>query len=109
MRSLLCLCCVCIGCRERRVVGETAKWVPVSTARVRNVAYSHTATDIPDHSFQTSSSPAPVAVQLSGVAGESISFGFVHESDLEIKYVQCQFGRTGTLTVTPSGCVDRPW
>ena len=95
-------------CREGRVVGETAKWVPVSAARVRNVAYSHTATDIADHK-QTSISPAPVTVQLSGVAGENISFGFVHASDLEIKYVQCQFGRTGTLTMTPSGCVDRPW
>jgi hypothetical protein len=95
------------------VVGETAKWVPVSAARVRNVAYSHAATDGADYS-QTSSSSAPVTVQISGVAGENISFGFVDASsasasDLEIQYAHCQFGRTGTLTVAPSGCVDRPW
>ena len=85
----------------------------MSAARVRHVAYSNVAIDGADHG-QTSSSPAPVTVQMSGVVGENISFGFVDAtsasgSDLEIKYVHCRFGRTGTLTATPSGCVDRPW
>ena len=51
------------------LVGETAKWIPISTARIRSVSYS-TASDSED------SAAAPVTVQLSGVVNETIAFGY---------------------------------
>jgi len=76
------------------LVGETSKWVPVSPVRVRSVA--------------TSSSGAPVTLQLAGVAGESITFRFVSTGAGEpvVHAVNCVFGATATLTMTPGGCTD---
>ena len=79
--------------------------------------------------------PPPVVVQLSGVEGEEIVFGFVdtnqppppplprdhdleegeaagnrpHTSTLAVSYVTCVFGAEGTLTMTPQGCIDGPY
>jgi hypothetical protein len=95
------------------LVGETAKWIPMSVARVRSVEWSQ-------KSDERASEQAAVTVQLSGVENETISFGFVQKSqhqqqqqhqqqELQIKYVSCVFGPEGTLTMTPTGCVDRSW
>ena len=109
------------------LIGETAKWIPISTARIRSVSYT-IASDSED------SAAAPVTVQLSGVVNETIAFGCdrhaatcpllaaddhaaVHRfvkptagaATAPIQYVSCTFGATGTLTMTPAGCVDRPW
>ena len=57
---------------------------------------------------------------LSGVDGEAISFGFANTNRavarrntrasagtvVSVQYVRCVFGPTGTLLMTPSGCVD---
>jgi hypothetical protein len=106
------------------LVGETAKWIPVSAARIRNVA---SASSSGGGNSSGTGGPAPVTLQLTGVANEKISFGFVHaavdvvtaaggtaggvrsDATLPITYVNCVFGATGTLTMTPSGCIDRPW
>eukprot|EP01043_Picozoa_sp_COSAG02_P020852 COSAG02_NODE_1040_length_15035_cov_198.613819_2_plen_825_part_00 len=88
------------------LVGEMAKWVPITSTRIRSVTFSSGGGD------------PPVTLQLKGVAGEAISFGFIEEKSargpgdatvsmqaLPIHYVSCRFGPTGTLTMTPNGCV----
>lgn len=84
------------------LVGETAKWVPVSAARVRSVSISDDA-------------GTPVSVTLSGVHGERISFGFASiditdsaSQSVPVHYVDCVFGPQGKLLMTPKGCMDDP-
>ena len=119
------------------VIGETSKWVPISTPRIRSVTLAddaplpppiHAAQAAPATAAAAASLP-PVSLQLSGAHGEEISFGFVDTHapptdsqdstkggddngsgmTLPIQYVKCTFGPEGTLTMTPSGCVDGPW
>jgi hypothetical protein len=119
------------------LVGETAKWIPISTARIRSISTATAAAAATtDPSAVTDSSTAaaagaaagaaPVTVQLSGVDKEEITFGFVDTagtavtssadaagaagaSEVKISYVTCVFGAEGTLTMTPGGCVNGPW
>ena len=77
------------------LVGETSKWIPVSPVRVRSVATSGGGPG------------APVTLQLAGAAGESITFRFAFKG--QVHAVECVFGATGTLTMTPSGCTGSPW
>ena len=112
------------------LVGELAKWVPISAPRIRSIAVIDTPAATGSSAGATA--PPPIVLQLSGVRGEEISFGFVDTGTstrtaaaataasgvavqgaggepLAIQYVTCVFGAEGTLTMTPTGCVDGPW
>eukprot|EP00051_Salpingoeca_urceolata_P033171 m.19308 g.19308 ORF g.19308 m.19308 type:complete len:807 (-) comp5917_c0_seq1:58-2478(-) len=70
------------------VLGELAKFVPVSATRIRQIIQN--AEDM--------------IVRVAGSAGEAIAFSFAHETGGgKIVTVSCEFGDLGTLTITSNG------